>query len=143
MIRNILPTISLLKVCSQTNHSCFLPRLMKFFYFFFRSTVVINLLVISVPTTNRVNDIYTFAQQPIRNTVSKKRLCNRPGQDIYGGIGPPCLASGLHKRSKCKHTHHRHPQEKTVTVNQRCQHGNYSSMSARRKRTRKSCWYHC
>jgi len=80
-----------------------------------------SFLVVSVPT-DRPTDIFTFTQQAICNTVSRTAYA---GLDIYRGIRPLCLASGLHKHSECK-LQYKHPQEKAATINQRCLHGNYA-----------------
>lgn len=61
--------------------------------------------------------MFTFTQQAICNTVSRTAYA---GPDMYRGIRPLCLASGLHKHSECK-LQYKHPQEKAATINQRCQ----------------------
>lgn len=74
----------------------------------------VNTVAISMPTTNRTDDVYTFTQHLISNTVSGTVYATI--QDIYRGIRPPCWASGRHKCSECKHTQYKRPQEKTVTI---------------------------
>lgn len=74
----------------------------------------------------------------------QKCLRSRPAQDIYRGIRPLRLASGLHKCSECKHARCKHPWEKRPWPSiKRCQRGNYTFMSTKCKGIRKSCWCHC